>query len=134
MPSMSEVPLGPLQREFSATAQGRNEVITGGTILLVILGIGAFAITHSKPGQFWMGVGLIGALSAGLLVYIYAGYRKLDRRVRLHSDGMILQDGGEKAVIRWNDIVSLSGLLPVSFRGAPVYIGGPMQITLQDGR
>jgi hypothetical protein len=69
-----------------------------------------------------MGVGLIGVLAGGLLVYIYAGYCKLDRRVRLHSNGMILQDGSEKAVVHWEDIVSLSGLLPVSFLGAPVYI------------
>lgn len=126
--------LGAFEREYSASAQGHNQVLTGTILLLMILGIGSFALTHSKPGQAGMGVALVGSLVGALAVYIYAGARKLRRWVRFHTNGLILQDGGEMAAIRWEDIVSLTGLLPVSFRGAPVHLGGPMQITLRDGR
>jgi hypothetical protein len=131
---MATDPLGTFQREYSASAQGRNEVLTGSIILLVVLGIGSFALAHSKPGQFWIGAALVGALAGALAVYIYAGVRKLRRRILFHADGMILQEGGETAVIRWDGIASLTGMLPVSFRGAPAHIGGPLHIALRDGR
>jgi hypothetical protein len=131
---MSADSLGAFQREYSAAAQGRTEVVTGGVLLLVLLGIGAFALMHTRPEQVWMGVLLIGGLAAALGVYIYAGVRKLRRRILFHADGMILHEGGSTSVVRWDEVASVRGMLPVSFRGTPTCIGGPMQIELRDGR
>jgi hypothetical protein len=126
--------LGAFQREYSAAALGRYEVITGSIFLLLILGIGAFALTHTQPGQVWLGVALIGALAGGLGVYIFGGIRKLGRRVLFHTDGMVLRQGGTTDVVLWSDVASLTGMLPVSFRGTPAHVGGPLSIELRDGR
>lgn len=131
---MASESLGEFQREYSASAQGQYEVVTGTTILLAIIGIGAFVFTHSKSSSPALGVALLVTLAVGLGAYIYGGIRKLGRRVQLHTEGMILQDGCPPTAIRWDEVASLAGMLPVSVRGSPVYIGGPMQIVLHDGR
>jgi hypothetical protein len=127
-------PLGAFQREYSASSQGRYEVVSGSAILVGILAVGIFALTHSKPGQLWIGILLIGGLAGALGVYIYGGIRKLGRRILFHADGMILREGGRTDIFRWEEVASVTGMLPVSFRGTPVHIGGPMTIELRDGR
>jgi hypothetical protein len=126
--------LGAFQREYSASAQGRYEVISGGIIGLVVLGIATFGLIYSKPGQFWWGIVLIGVLGGALGYYIYGGIRKLGRSVLFYDDGMILRDGSKTDVIRFDEVAALVGMLPVDFRGAPVHVGGPMSIELYDGR
>lgn len=126
--------LGPFQREFSAAVQGRRELVTGGLILVLLLAIGGVAVAVSKPAQRGVGVGVVGILGCGLGIYIFGAYRKCRRRVILHADGMELHDGGVTAAFRWQEVASLTGMLPVSSRGSPVYIGGPMTIELRDGR
>lgn len=126
--------LGPFQREYSAAPQGRYEVISGCIILAVILGIGVVALAFSQPGQLWIGVLLIGTLAAALGFYIYSGARKLRRRIRFHAEGMVLHNAGAETVVRWVEVAALAGMLPVSFRGTPAHVGGPLAIELHDGR
>jgi uncharacterized protein DUF6585 len=131
---MDSESLGPFQREYSAAEQGRREVLTGGIILALLLAIGCFALAVSKPHRRGIGIGVIGVLGSGLGLYIFGGYRKCRRRVLLHADGLELHDGGTTAAFRWQEVASLTGMLPVSSHGSPVYIGGPMTIELHDGR
>jgi hypothetical protein len=125
---------GAFQREYSAAGQGRHEVISGILLLLLILGIGTVALIYSKPGQLWMGILLIGGLGGALGFYIYGGVRKLGRRVLFHADGMILRDGGRTDVLRFDEVAALTGMLPITLRGAPAHIGGPLTITMRDGQ
>jgi hypothetical protein len=122
--------LGSLLSEHSGAKAGQRDLTTGSIILI---GLASFAglVMLTQPGPILV---LIGVLGAGMVAYMVPAIRNLGRRVEVRERGMVVHDGGNHVAFRWDEIASLTGMLPMHSSGQPIHLGGPLTIRLNDGQ
>jgi hypothetical protein len=127
--------LGDFQRSYTAAPTVRKILIAGGFFLVLLIGAGVMALTHTKDADLPVAIAVIGGLALLVVLGMAFGIWRVRGEVLLFADGLIMKRGGEERVCHWDDIEALTGMVATTNQfGQQCYVGGPLVLTRRDGR
>ena len=128
--------LGKHQRTFTAVAETRDVLLAVGFALGGLLGVAYWFGAFGRPTDFSNYPSLVMfVVCAGfgltlLWFHVDAGLGS----VRLFTGGLEVGYARRRTAVAWDDIGAVTGAVPVRHRGTPAHVGGPLRLTLRDGR